>query len=191
MSVFKYILKWCCSSSSENEEEKIQNTNKKENCHIKNPSEDTFIQGHCPYEEGSIIAAPSPKMDGSSTDLPKLQIRITESSVIPVGTILNINPIGLENSKRNKGDFKTFIGSKLMDNGEILNDFVIEESSKGMGKQHLVIKFNTSIQKYSIADLGDGSGTFVRIDSALVLKDGYIISFGNSHMTIHFNSIAK
>lgn len=191
MSVFKYILKWCCSSSSENEEEKIQNTNKKENCHIKNPSEDTFIQGHCPYEEGSIIAAPSPKMDGSSTDLPKLKIRITESSVIPVGTILNINPIGLENSKRNKGDFKTFIGSKLMDNGEILNDFVIEESSKGMGKQHLVIKFNTSIQKYSIADLGDGSGTFVRIDSALVLKDGYIISFGNSHMTIHFNSIAK
>ena len=35
-------------------------------------------------------------------------------------------------------------------------------------------------------DLGDGSGTFVRLDVPLVLKSGYIASFGDSHMTVNF-----
>lgn len=192
MSKFKYLFQCCCHETVENEEEKIQKNKKIETFHHKSPSENqTFLQGLGPIDEGSIIAAPSPQMDGSFSDSPKLQIRITESSVIAAGTMLNINPTGMQNSKRNKGDYKTFIGSKLSENGEILNDFVIEESSKGMGKQHLVVKFNPAKQKYSISDLGDGSGTFVKIDSPLALKDGFIISFGNSHMTIHYSAIVK
>lgn len=192
MSKFKLFFKWCCSGLNEIEEEKIQNASKIETFQQKNHLDSqSFIQGLNPLEESSIIAAPSPHMDGNLSDSPKLQIRITESSVIQPGTVLMINPAGMENSKRNKGDFKTFIGSKLIENGEILNDFVVEESSKGMGRQHLVIKFNQVKQKYTISDLGDGSGTFVKIDSPLPLKDGYIASFGNSHMTIHYTSAVK
>jgi hypothetical protein len=35
-------------------------------------------------------------------------------------------------------------------------------------------------------DLGDGSGTFVRIDNSkdLILKHGFIISYGDSHMVV-------
>ena len=50
----------------------------------------------------------------------------------------------------------------------------------------MIIKYNMSDQRYYMRDLGDGSGTFVRIDIPLVLKNGYIISYGDSHMTVNF-----
>ena len=38
--------------------------------------------------------------------------------------------------------------------------------------------------------MGDGSGTFIRIDNQkdLILKHGFIISFGDSHMVVQFSS---
>jgi hypothetical protein len=41
-------------------------------------------------------------------------------------------------------------------------------------------------KKYYMRDLGDGSGTFIRVDNKmdLVLKHGFIISFGDSHMVV-------
>lgn len=190
MSKFKLFFQCCCHYFKEVEEEKKQGLNKIESFHNKSALDvQSFIQGN--LEDSSIIAAPDPHMDGSSSEPPKLQIKIIESTAVSVGTTLLINSTGMENSKRNKLDFKTFIGSKLSENGEVVNDFTIDEGTKGMGGQHLVIKYNPSRLKYSITDLGDGSGTFVKIDSLLQLKDGYIISFGNSHMTIHYSSAVK
>ena len=40
-------------------------------------------------------------------------------------------------------------------------------------------------------DLGDGSGTFVRLDQPLDLKHGFIISFGDSHMIVNFFQAAS
>lgn len=40
-------------------------------------------------------------------------------------------------------------------------------------------------QVYKIKDCGEGSGTFVKIDSPLTLQNDQIISFGDSHMAIH------
>ena len=59
----------------------------------------------------------------------------------------------------------------------------------------MVIKYNMDNKSYYLRDLGDGSGTFVRLDVPLVslayfvdhlqiLKHGYIISFGDSHMVV-------
>ena len=48
----------------------------------------------------------------------------------------------------------------------------------------MVIKYNLDDRSYYLRDLGDGSGTFVRIDTPLLLKHGYIISFGDSHMLV-------
>ena len=54
----------------------------------------------------------------------------------------------------------------------------------GIGKRHLVIKFNDIDNRFYVRDLGDGSGTFVRIDNSkdLILRHGFIISFGDSHL---------
>ena len=88
--------------------------------------------------------------------------------------------------------------------GEYVNDFVInneEEGSQeekksdltgsgGIGKRHMVIKYQELDRRYYLRDLGDGSGTFIRIDNYkdLVLKHGFIVSFGDSHMVVQFSS---
>lgn len=60
----------------------------------------------------------------------------------------------------------------------------------GIGLRHMVIKYNMDDKKYYMRDLGDGSGTFIRVDNKmdLVLKHGFIISFGDSHMVVQFSS---
>ena len=49
-----------------------------------------------------------------------------------------------------------------------MNDFVISSVDTGIGKRHMVIKYNMDNKSYYIRDLGDGSGTFVKIDVPLV-----------------------
>ena len=58
--------------------------------------------------------------------------------------------------------------------------------SGGIGKRHMVIKYQELDRRYYLRDLGDGSGTFIRIDNYkdLVLKHGFIVSFGDSHMVV-------
>lgn len=83
--------------------------------------------------------------------------------------------------------------------GEHVNDFVINNeedeseekkndviSTGGIGKRHMVIKYQELDRTYYLRDLGDGSGTFIRIDNNkdLVLKHGFIVSFGDSHMVV-------
>jgi hypothetical protein len=50
----------------------------------------------------------------------------------------------------------------------------------------MIIKYSIVDKRYFLRDLGEGSGTFVKIESPLLLKNGYIISFGDSHMTVSF-----
>ena len=63
----------------------------------------------------------------------------------------------------------------------------------GIGKRHMVIKYQELDKKYYLRDLGDGSGTFIRVDNNkdLVLKHGFIVSFGDSHMVVQFSSEIK
>lgn len=128
----------------------------------------------------------SPLSQKEIDEYPKLKITIIDSTAAQPGTSLEINAAGMINTLRNKGDMCTYIGSIQSEDNYVINDFVIDELEKGMGKQHLVIKFNPNKGKYFISDLGEGTGTFVRIDSQLILKESYIISFGDSHMASQF-----
>lgn len=69
---------------------------------------------------------------------------------------------------------------------DFYNDIVIkdDDESLGIGKRHFIIKYNTETRHYYIRDLGDGNGTFVKIETPLILKHGYIISYGDSHMVV-------
>ncbi len=82
-------------------------------------------------------------------------------------TELIINAQGLIGSQRNKSDGCTIIGSQEPI-GEPINDFVISNVDMGIGKRHMVIKYNIDNKSYYLRDLGDGSGTFVKLDVPLV-----------------------
>jgi hypothetical protein len=61
----------------------------------------------------------------------------------------------------------------------------MSQDDHGIGSRHMIIKYNMDDRRYYMRDLGDGSGTFVRLDQALELRNGFIISFGYSHMAIN------
>lgn len=119
-----------------------------------------------------------------------LRIEVIEGPEINRGTCLEINACGLVGSRRGKNDGCTILGCQSSNSkGECLNDFVItQDENEGIGDRHMIIKYNMADRQYYIRDLGKGSGTFVRLDIPLVLKNGFIVSFGTSHLTVNFFS---
>lgn len=112
---------------------------------------------------------------------PLLEIQIMEGKESMIGKQLKINAQGLIGSQRKKKDGCTIIGSQDQNfqTGEFYNDFVINNeilektegdqsnnaANGGIGKRHMVIKYNEDDKKYYLRDLGDGSGTFIRVDN--------------------------
>jgi len=47
-----------------------------------------------------------------------------------------------------------------------------------------MIKFSNEANSYLLKDLGEGTGTFIKIERPCVLKNGHIISFGENHMVV-------
>jgi len=112
---------------------------------------------------------------------------------LEVGRSITITPTGMIGSLRQKNDGLPKMGSLYMNEGEVVNDLIIPDAELGIGKQNLIIKFNSDSRTYLIKDLGEGTGTFVRIDKPITLKSRYKISFGDSHMRLsphHAENIA-
>ena len=102
-----------------------------------------------------------------------------ESQSIEVGTVFCIDSEGLQGGKRQKDGF-VYVGSD-----EEFNDILISEREKGIGAKHFMIKYDSSFKNsFALRDLGEGMGTFIRIDKRLYLHSNNIISFGDSHMII-------
>ncbi len=71
------------------------------------------------------------------------------------------------------------------DSHELFNDIVLDQDEEqGLGSRHFIIKYSMDHKSYYLRDLGEGNGTFVRLDTPLLLKHGFIISFGDSHMVV-------
>jgi FHA domain len=64
-----------------------------------------------------------------------------------------------------------------------LND-VILPAHEGFGSRHFYIKYSNDYNCYLIKDLGEGSGTFIKVQKQYVLKNGHIVSFGDNHMVV-------
>jgi hypothetical protein len=54
----------------------------------------------------------------------------------------------------------------------------------GFGDRHFMIKYMIEKNYYIIKDLGEGSGTFIKVQTEAILKNGHIVSFGDFHMVI-------
>lgn len=137
-----------------------------------------------PFEDVplSLNAIPESEIDRA----PLLKLEIIEGSSI--GAYYHINACGLVGQEgRGRKDGCVLVGSQEYANqiDEPYNDIVIDsDDSSEIGKRHFLIKYNIDTTGYYLRDLGDGNGTFVRLDTPLVLKTGFIISFGDSHMFI-------
>jgi pSer/pThr/pTyr-binding forkhead associated (FHA) protein len=118
---------------------------------------------------------------------PRLTLEIVESPFLPIGKKIAITGLGLEGSTRGKSDGHTYVGSVLAEpSGEVINDLVLSQE-EGIGRRHFVIKYSPAETKYFLRDLGEGSGTFARVQGAIVIKQGYIVSFSDSHMLMQLD----
>lgn len=61
---------------------------------------------------------------------------------------------------------------------------MILPTSEGFGPRHFSIKFNTDLNSYTIKDLGEGSGTFIKVSTQAILNNGQIVSFGENHLVV-------
>ncbi len=68
---------------------------------------------------------------------------------------------------------------------DVSNDIVVPAQEQGVGDRHFMVKYSVKAKSYYIKDLGEGTGTFVKIESPLALRQGYIVSFGDSHIVIN------
>ena len=110
-----------------------------------------------------------------------------------VGSEYEIYPHGLKCSKRNVKDGCVYAGSMEKHGRLIVNDIILSEKEKGIGKRHFMINYNKGRKHidrgiYYLKDMGEGMGTFIRIDKPIKLKSSYIISFGDSHMVVQISN---
>lgn len=123
----------------------------------------------------------------------KLILSVIETVHLEIGTEYEILPTGLQSSKRATKDNCVYVGTLEKQGNLIANDILLPEDEKGAGKRHFMIKYNKGKSKlekqsYFLKDMGDGMGTFIRIEQPLRLKNSYIISFGDSHMMVNIEN---
>ena len=124
---------------------------------------------------------------------PVLTLEVQESQVLAPGSTYLINACGYVESERKANDGCVYMGTRKRspDGNDCVNDILIGPEDQGMGEKHLLIKYSMEAKSYYIKDLGEGTGTFVKVECPLVLKQGHIISFGDSHMAVSLRPNGK
>ena len=145
-------------------------------------SENLEVEGSKLDHTSSQIA----KLPEKSEKVLRLVLVIIESEKMQVGKTFVISPVGLVNSERiaSKDGF-VYAGSLYYENQKIINDIILPQTEKGVGRRHFLIQYKPIAGGvYLLKDLGDGMGTFIRIIHPLLLRNNFIISFGESHMLV-------
>ena len=88
------------------------------------------------------------------------------------------------NSVRNVKDGCTYAGSSKTESGSEVNDIVLPEDTASASSRNFVIRYDGESSNYNLTDLGEGSGTFVRIEEPYRLTGTRIASFGDTHMVL-------
>jgi FHA domain len=135
-------------------------------------------------------------LEKSNTKGPELKLTLTILDTLSMtkGKVYEIYPYGLKSSKRNTKDGCVYAGSLCKEDSRYVNDIILSDQEKGIGKKHFLIQYlnNKIISEkgtFMIKDLGDGMGTFVRLQRPLKVQNNYIISFGDSHIIAKVNGV--
>ena len=123
-------------------------------------------------------------LDSFKTSPKELHLTVVESEKMEVGKKYTINSEGLIDSLRLSKDGCVYAGTLYSENTAAVNDILLPQNEEGLGKRHFMIKCSSNPVSYSVKDLGDGLGTFMKIISPTKLKSNAIISFGEIHMVI-------
>jgi len=115
---------------------------------------------------------------------PRLKLTVTEGDILPSGQEFIINDRGLESNESQKTDGTVNIGKSkhTKETKDELNDITLDDYT--VGDRHCIIKYNPNLKRYFIKDQGDGSGTFVKVKAPMKVKNGTVISFGESHLVV-------
>ena len=114
--------------------------------------------------------------EGETIRVKKLMLEVQDSPSLRPGKCFVITPTGLRQSNRKMIDGRTIVGTDPN-----MCDIVMGEEDKELGKMHFVVEFSKAGDCFLIKDLGDGNGTFMKIEGSHVLHNGDVLSFGASH----------
>ena len=127
--------------------------------------------------------------------VPVLTLTVIDGKTFPAGTEIVINAGGLAKGGRGKKDGITYFGSQKYkistknSQQKLMNDVLLNDETVGM--RHSMLKYNPMTRKYALKDLGDGSGTFIKVENKIKIKSGYIMSFSDSHVLLSISEGIK
>lgn len=107
----------------------------------------------------------------------RLRLEVMESRVLLPGTEFHITPKGLEGSTRRSHDGNVYVGS-----GEKECDLAIKDDAELMGRKHFMVFWQREV--CYLQDLGEGAGTFIRVNGSFPLTSGCIVSFSDIHILV-------
>ena len=114
-----------------------------------------------------------------------LKIEIISSTTEPKGSILIINPLGLENGKRKSNDGISYFGYEENTKNPTI-DYLIKPREKQYDErflgEHFQIRFNPNDLKYYLKDLGHGFGTFIKITNWIEIKNNFLLNIGENYI---------
>ena len=77
----------------------------------------------------------------NSMEILKLTLIVTDSVKMTIGSQYEIFPYGLKSSQRNIKDGCVYAGSLEKNGSIIINDILLPDSEKGIGKRHFMVQF--------------------------------------------------
>ena len=109
---------------------------------------------------------------------PTLTLKVVESQSLEIGMVFTINTTG-------SVDNVVYVGTDAGgDSPSLSKGIIIPKSEASIGPKHVAIQYRKDSKKYYVKDNGSESGTYLRIDKPLELKQGYILAFGESNMAV-------
>ena len=100
-----------------------------------------------------------------------------------IKTNIEITPLGYMESKRKKDGITYFGYEKEKNDIDIfLNPLDGEINDDKFYGKHFRIKFNPDDLNYYLKDLGQGFGTFIRINSNVEIKNNFLLNIGENYL---------
>lgn len=109
--------------------------------------------------------------------LPRLVLSIQETVGMDPAAVYEIMPAGLKGGKHWGGGV-AYAGT----NSE--SDILLAPTERGVGAHHFQISYHSLTQVYRLKDLGEGTGTFIKLTYAHLITNPCVISYGEIHMKV-------